>query len=190
MSPLSLARTDSELYDALTSPKLILNYSADSPAYARIDVSLRAYWHSTFDICPELLDLSGPDGMAIFKPFMEWARERGVRFSWSYYLWLYLWLKESRFSDRLTPEMLQSVIGAAAARWAVRDRSAATGLAIGCRDSSILVVGWKCHSLNAGRQVEMIDLEEPLTLGEEFFGYFTVATRDITTFPGWRNLPP
>ncbi|QGM98419.1 methanobactin biosynthesis protein MbnC [Methylocystis parvus] len=189
MSQTSLARTDPELYDVLTSPKLILNYPPESRAYARIDVSLRAYWHSTFDICPELLELSGPDGMSIFSPFMEWARERGVRFTWSYYLWLYVWLRQSAFADRLTKDLLQSLIGASAARWAVRDRSAAMGLVIGCKEVPNLVVGWKCRSLDAGRQVEMIELEEPLPLGDEFFGYFTVAAPEITTFPGWRSLP-
>ncbi|WP_442755634.1 methanobactin biosynthesis protein MbnC [Methylocystis sp. JAN1] len=189
MSPTSLPRTDRELYDVLASPKAIRDYPQDSLAYGRIDVSLRAYWHSTFDACPELLDLSGPDGMAIFSPFMEWARERGVRFTWSYYLWLYRWLERSKFGDRLSDELLQSLMGASAARWAIRDRSAAYGLAIGCAATRNLVVGWKCNSLSAGRQVELIEPEEPIPAGDEFFGFFTISTPEISTFPGWRSLP-
>lgn len=189
MSQTSPARTDRELYDVLASPKAILDYPQDSLAYGRIDVSLRAYWHSIFDICPELLDLSGPDGMAIFTPFMEWARERGIRFTWSYYLWLYRWLQRSAFSDRLTDELLLSLMGASAARWAIRDRSPASGLVIGCAATPNLVVGWKCNSLDAGRQVELIEPEEPIPVGEEFFGFFTTSEPEISTFPGWRGLP-
>ena len=188
MNRTPLVRTDRELYDVLTSPSRILDNPQDSLAYGRIDVSLRAYWHSTFDICPELLDLSGPDGMAIFAPFMEWARERGVRFTWSYYLWLYRWLQQSEFSNRLTDDLLLSLMGAAAARWAIRDRSSAAGLVIGCAAAPNLIVGWKCNSLNAGRQVELIEPEQPIPVGEEFFGFFTTPTLEITTFPGWRSL--
>ncbi|WP_083967349.1 MULTISPECIES: methanobactin biosynthesis protein MbnC [unclassified Methylosinus] len=189
MNEPSLARTDRELFDVLTSPSRILDYPPNSRAYGRIDVSLRAYWHSTFDICPELLELSGPDGMTIFAPFMEWAREQGIRFTWSYYLWLYRWLRQSVFRDRLGDELLISLMGASAARWAIRDRGAAHGLAIGCAATPTFVVGWKCRSLSAGRQVELVELDQPIAVGDAFFGFFTTPGSEIAEFPGWRSLP-
>ena len=56
MTLLSLpSRTDRDLYPALMSPQLNAKYPADHKAFVRIDVSLRIYWHTLFDICPELL---------------------------------------------------------------------------------------------------------------------------------------
>ena len=80
------SRTDRDLYPALMSPELNAKYPTDHKAFVRIDVSLRMYWHTLFDICPELLELSGLDGMSIFRPFMAWAGEKKLAFDWSYYL--------------------------------------------------------------------------------------------------------
>ncbi len=182
-------RIDRELFDALTDPSRINDYPVDSRAYGRIDVSLRAYWHALFDSCPELLELSGPDGMSIFRPFMAFAREKELCFSWTYYLWVYEWLKQSEFRSRLTDENRVSLMGASAARWAIRDRGPDCGLIIGRGGAPTLVVGWKCHTVHTGRQVELIEPEEPLPAPKETFGYFTVSDFDIDLFPGWRSIP-
>jgi len=75
---------DSELLDALMVPARQADYPRDSRAFVRIDTSLRVYWHVLFDICPELLELSGPDGLSIFRPFMAWADARQLSMNWTF----------------------------------------------------------------------------------------------------------
>lgn len=183
------ARTDRDLYDALMSIEEKEKFPRDHRSYVRIDTSLRVYWHTLFDICPNLLELSGPDGMAIFQPFMAWAARRRLAFDWSFYLWVYVWLRESKFNDRLHDgELLQAIMGASAARWAVLDRSRDCGIVLGCADTSDLVVGWKCNSVRGGRQIELIQPEEALPPPADRFGYFTRPSFDLGGFPGWQGI--
>jgi methanobactin biosynthesis cassette protein MbnC len=51
-----------------------------------------------------------------------------------------------------------------------------------------LVVGWKCNSVLAGRQIELIKPEEALPPPADTFGYFTLSSYELTVFPGWRYL--
>lgn len=182
-------RTDRDLYDSLMSLEGAKRYPQDHKAFVRIDTSLRVYWHTLFDICPDLLELSGPDGLAIFRPFMAWAEEKRLAFDWSYYLWAYVWLRQSQFKDRLGDgELLRSMMGASAARWAILDRSRSCGIVIGCAETDELVVGWKCNSVYAGRQIELIQPEEALPSPANTFGYFTLPSFDLAAFPGWQGL--
>ena len=181
------ALKDSALYDALTRPARIFDYPPDSRAFVRIDASIRIYWHHLFDICPMLLEMSPPDGGAIFRPFMAWADARGLTLDWNWYLWVYDWLLQSEFRDRLNEKVLLEIMGAAAARWAVLDRGRNCGVVIGCRDTANLVVGWKCHSAQTGRQIEMLEIED-LPPPPDLFGCFFVPTFELTEFPGWQSL--
>lgn len=183
------ARTDRDLYPSLMSVEECEKFPRDHRSYVRIDTSLRVYWHTLFDICPSLLELSGPDGMAIFRPFMAWAARRRLAFDWSFYLWAYVWLRESEFKDRLEDgELLQAIMGASAARWAILDRSRDCGIVLGCAETNDLVVGWKCNSVRIGRQVELIQPEEPLPSPVDTFGYFTRPSVDLGGFPGWQGI--
>jgi uncharacterized repeat protein (TIGR04061 family) len=183
------AKTDRDLYSALTSIEESERFPRDHKSYVRIDTSLRVYWHTLFDICPNLLELSGPDGMAIFRPFMAWAARRRLAFDWSFYLWVYVWLQESEFKERAQDgDLLQSVMGASAARWAILDRSRDCGIVLGCASTNDLVVGWKCNSVRAGRQVELIQPEESLPPPADTFGYFVRPNFDLGGFPGWQGL--
>jgi uncharacterized repeat protein (TIGR04061 family) len=173
----------------MTSPSKLMEYPRDSRAFSRIDASLRAYWHTLFDICPELLALSGEDGMSIFRPFMEWAEQQGLTFSWTYYLWVYVWLEQSQFRDRLNNDLLISLMGAAAARWAILDRGLDCGIVLGCDKTMNLVAGWKCHTVHVGREVELIELDESPSLPPGRFGFFTVANFELGVFPGWQAIP-
>lgn len=182
-------RADRDLYPALMSIEESEKFPRDHKSFVRIDTSLRVYWHTLFDICPDLLALSGPDGMAIFRPFMAWAARRRLAFDWSFYLWVYVWLRESEFRDRLDRDgLLQTIMGASAARWAILDRSKDCGIVIGCADTNDLVVGWKCHSIRGGRQIELIEPEEALPPPAETFGYFTQPDFELGGFPGWQGL--
>jgi uncharacterized repeat protein (TIGR04061 family) len=183
------ARIDRDLYDALTVPARQSDYPSDSRAFVRIDTSLRIYWHTLFDICPQLLELAPPDGRPIFLPFMAWAAEQNLSFDWTYYLFVYHWLQQSEFRDRLSEELMLPLVGASAARWAVLDRGADSGIVVGSAGCPKLVVAWKCHKVDGGREVELLELEEPLPDPDEQFGFFTLRGFEIDAFPGWRSIP-
>ncbi|WP_156502990.1 methanobactin biosynthesis cassette protein MbnC [Tistrella mobilis] len=195
---MSERRIDSDLLDHLTVPARHDELGVGSRAWVRVDTSLRIYWHTLFDICPGLLRLEGEDGqlsdgMSIFRPFMAFAAERGLSFDWTYYLWVDVWLQGSGFRDRVDDDLRLTLIGAAAARWAVTDRSPAVGLVIGTRSADRgalpLVVGWKPADLESGREIETLELEDPLPDPATPFGWFTTTSRSLDHFPGWRDLP-
>ncbi|AFK55207.1 methanobactin biosynthesis protein MbnC [Tistrella mobilis] len=205
---MSERRIDSDLLDHLTVPARHDELGVGSRAWVRVDTSLRIYWHTLFDICPGLLRLDGEDGrpsdgqpsdgqpsdgMSIFRPFMAFAAERGLSFDWTYYLWVDVWLQGSGFRDRVDDDLRLTLIGAAAARWAVTDRSPAVGLVIGTRSADRgalpLVVGWKPADLESGREIETLELEDPLPDPATPFGWFTTTSRSLDHFPGWRDLP-
>lgn len=192
LAPPTPAKTDSDLFDSLTSPSRLDDYPRDSRAFVRIDASLRAYWHTLFDICPQLLDLSGPDGMAIFRPFMAFAAQQDLTFTWTYYLWVHHWLTQSEFRDRVDDDLLLALMAAAAARWAILDRGDDCGIVLGNPGFQGLVAGWKCRTIRTGRQVERLDPAEPLPAPDGFdggFGCFTSPDFELDRFPGWRSIP-
>ncbi|WP_211327666.1 methanobactin biosynthesis protein MbnC [Solilutibacter pythonis] len=181
---------DTDLLDALTVPARQGNYPRESRAFVRIDTSLRVYWHTLFDICPGLLELSGPDGLSIFRPFMAWANEQKLSLNWTYYLWVDIWLRQSPFRDQVTPGLRYALMGASAARWATGDRSEFQGIALGGADVPDLVCGWKTASLDGGREIERIELEEALPAPGTPFGHFLLPARSLDDgFPGWQALP-
>lgn len=183
------AELDSFLYDSLTVLDAKNRYPRESRTYVRVDLCHRQYWHTLFDICPKALDVSPPDGLDIFEPFMAWAAEHKFSFDWSYYLAVYEWLTRSKFRDRLTDELLIEMMGASAARWATLNRSSESGIVIGAADRPWLVIGWKCREITGGREVELVELEEPLPNPDGLFGYFTTPGFEVSDFPGWRPIP-
>ena len=185
----SRVRIDTELLDALSTPASQQSYADDPRAFVRIDHSLRTYWHTLFDVCPGLLRLSGPDGQSIFRPFMAWAAEQGICFDWSYYLWVYIWLRQSEFRDRLDGDLRLSLMAAAAARWATFDRSTAAVLALGCKETQGLVCGFKSCALDASVTVEYLELEKTIASPDGLFGFFTLLRPEIDRFPGWYPIP-
>jgi uncharacterized repeat protein (TIGR04061 family) len=188
MSPIAqMYKKDIALLNALTRPDRAFDYPTDSREFVRIDASIRIYWHHLFDICPMLLEISSPDGGGIFKPFMSWADKQNLNFDWNWYLWVYIWLKQSEFKEKLNDEILIELMGAAAARWAVLDRGLNCGVAISCVDTASLVVGWKCQSVKTGRQVEVMEIEE-LSKPQGIFGVFYTPKFELSTFPGWQSL--
>jgi uncharacterized repeat protein (TIGR04061 family) len=187
ISPSSTEK-DYDLFPAFTRPHMLQALPKDSKAFVRVDVSLRAYWHTIFDICPLLLDLAEQDDMAIFRPFMDYVEEKNLSLDWSFYLWIYDMLKQSRFRDRLGDELLLQLMGAAAARWAVLNRGRNCGLVVGCRDISTIVASWKCHQLEAGRQVEQLEVEG-LPAPDGLFGCFYLPGFELDVFPGWEDIP-
>jgi uncharacterized repeat protein (TIGR04061 family) len=178
-----------DLLDALLIPDRQGMYPRDSRAFVRIDTSLRVYWHTLFDICPALLDLGGADGLAIFRPFMAWAAEHKLSMNWTIYLWLYRWLAQSSFAERITDDLILSLMAASAARWATGDRGMAGGIVIACSAVPELVVGWKCRSVGASREVESLHLEESLPQPDDGIGWFVVPGFELNQFPGWEGLP-
>lgn len=193
MKPLPTApvRIDAELYGDLTNPERQGLYPRDSRSFVRIDISLRSYWHALFDSCPLLLDIAGPDGRAIYIPFMAWARENRLTFNWSFFLWVYEWLLRSEFRDRLEKEQLLQIMTAAATRWMMMDRDTDWGMIVlGSRSLSGAVVGAKIDSVYCGlEQVQYVEFDDPLPAPENEFGYFLTPGFELEHFPGWKPLP-
>lgn len=193
MAPLSAApvRIDAELYEDLANPARQNRYPRESRGYVRIDISLRTYWHALFDTCPQLLDLSGPDGRAIYIPFMAWAREKELSFNWTYFLWVYQWLAQSDFRDRLDENILLPMMTASATRWMMMDRDPAScAIVIACRSLNGAVIGRKYDTIYAGlEQIEHVEFESPLPAPESQFGYFITPTSEFDYFSGWRPIP-
>lgn len=178
---------DSALLDALTRPPRIFDYPSGSVARVRVDAALRIYWHHIFDICPPLAEMSPPDGMTIFRPFMAYVDARGLTLDWNFYLWLYDWLRQSEFKDKINESILLELMGASAARWAILDKGRDCGVVVGCRDTASVVVGWKVNKVDKGRQVELLEIED-LPPPSELFGCFFAPTFELTEFPGWQSL--
>lgn len=194
MSRLSAApaRIDSDLLDDFSNPARQDNYPRSSRAYVRVDISIRAYWHSLFDQVPELLALSGPDGKAIFLPFMEYAREKGLTLNWTYYLSVYEWLLQSQFKDQLNEDLLVKVMSAAAGIWMAHDRdSRRCAIVLGSPLlENAVVVGTKYHSLSTVViPVDRVEFEEPLPPPSETFGMFFTPKFELDYFPGWQPIP-
>lgn len=187
--PCGPVRNDSELFDALTVPARQATYPRNSRAFVRIDTSLRAYWHVLFDICPQLLELSGPDGLSIFRPFMAWAAKQDLSFNWTYYLWVYRWLRQSEFRDSLDENLLLTLMSASAADWAIFNRETDCGIVLGNVNTPGLVVGWKCHTVHTGREVELVEPQDSLPAPSEQFGFFTLPDFELSHFPGWQPIP-
>lgn len=184
-------RVDAELYDDLANPARQNHYPRDSRGYVRIDISLRAYWHTLFDTCPQLLDLSGPDGRAIYIPFMAWAREMELSFNWTFFLWVYHWLTQSEFQDRLDESILLPIMTASATRWMTLDRDPEFyAIVIASPSLRGAVMGAKYHTIYSGlEQIEHVEFETPLPPPESLFGYFVMPSLEFDRFPGWRPIP-
>ncbi len=180
---------DSELLARLADPAARADFPPGCRAHVRIDISIRAYWHTLFDICPGLLDIADADGMEIFEPFMAWARREQLSMGWSFYIWVGRWLAQSAWRDRLDDELTQALLSAAAARWAVLDRSADVGVVLGRRDSDDWIIGWKPNTLAAGRRVERVSLDGQLPRPADDVGVFHLAGYELDSFPGWAPLP-
>ncbi|MFD0388688.1 hypothetical protein ACFQ4K_14165 [Tistrella bauzanensis] len=134
------------------------------------------------------------DGMSIFRPFMAFAAERALSFDWSYYLWVDVWLSASPFRDRMTMDLRLTLMGAAAARWAITDRGPDVGIVLAARDpygadplALPLVAGWKPASMETGREIETLDLDEPLPAPATPFGWFTTEAAISTASPAGRT---
>jgi uncharacterized repeat protein (TIGR04061 family) len=173
------------------SPDRLFTYPRESRAFLRVDISIRSYWHTLFDTVPKLLELSGPDGQAIFLPFMSWARENKLSFDWTFFLWVYKWLTQSQFRDQLSEELMLSMMSASASRWLGYDRDVdALGVVLGSTALDGAVVGWKMNSVYCRlEQVERLTFEEPLPPPDDFFGYFVTSSFELDHFAGWQPLP-
>jgi uncharacterized repeat protein (TIGR04061 family) len=180
---------DNDLLDALLQPDLQAAYPRDSRAFVRIDTSLRVYWHTIFDACPDLLRLADADGLAIYRPFMAWANARQLSMNWAIHLWLHEWLTASPFKGDITSAVTETLMSAAAARWAISDRSEQCGIVITAIGVPTYIACWKCHRVDQGRQVERIELDAPLPLPTIRLAYFPVLTFELDRFDRWHAIP-
>jgi methanobactin biosynthesis cassette protein MbnC len=80
-------------------------------------------------------------------------------------------------------------MGGSAAEWAILDRTSRVGIVLASSEIPQLVIGWKCRRLDSGREIETVELEEPLPPPPDGWGYFTLDAFDLSHFPGWLPVP-
>ncbi|WP_400771015.1 methanobactin biosynthesis protein MbnC [Methylosinus sporium] len=187
------ARIDADLYQDMMNPSRLDAFARESRSHVRLDISYRAYWHVLFDAVPQLLELSGPDGRAIFLPFMQWAQEKNLTFDWAYHIWAAEWLLQSEFRERVGADLALKLMAAAASRWSGRDRDLDyCGIVIASRliGPTKAVAGWKLSSIETRFiEVEQVEFECELPAPEGNFGCFRTPGYELDHFPGWRPIP-
>lgn len=149
---------DRSTCNALSLHQYLRGYPLTARRFIRLDNNLRVYWHTLFDLCPELLKLDPPEAETLFRAFMRHAIKRGLAADWRLHLALYRWLLTSRYAESLTEEHLETVMLAAASLWCDNDRSGNLGIAIAHHQCAGLVVGWKAA---AGKGSATLDVVPP-----------------------------
>jgi methanobactin biosynthesis cassette protein MbnC len=104
-------------------------------------------------------------------------------------LWVYIWLRQSKFRDLIDSDLRLSLMAASAARWATLDRSKAAAVALGCMETRGLVCGFKPRALDASMKVEYMELEKTVASPDGLFGFFTLLGPEIDRFHGWYPIP-
>lgn len=145
--------------NALSLHQHLQGYPLTAKTFIRVDNNLRVYWHTLFDLCPELLKLDPPEGEDLFRGFMRFAISRNVPLDWTLHLNLYRWLQRSPYAAGLQEEHLEAVLAAAASLWCDNDTSEHVGIAIVHRDSTLVVVGWKAAGRRVGSTLEVLQPE-------------------------------
>lgn len=182
---------DIDVIDFMARPDQFGLFSENERALVRLDISWRGYWHALYDPCPCLLELSGDqDGFSIFRPFMKWGSERKISFDWPLHLWVIVWLKENKkLTYSNSDVILSELAAAAAARWAISDRTAALGIAIYRGIKGNWTVGWKCRAVDLPREIQEIEIGENLDPEGDIPSHFIIYDSEISRFPGWSAIP-
>ncbi|HHH9558904.1 TPA: putative natural product biosynthesis protein [Pseudomonas aeruginosa] len=156
--------------NALSLHQHLQGYPRTAKTFIRVDNNLRVYWHTLFDLCPELLRLDPPEGEELFRGFMRFATARNLPLNWTLHLNLYRWLQGSPHAQGLQEEHLEAVMAAAASLWCDDDASEHAGIALVHRDSALVVVGWKALGRRGGSTLEVLQPEaRPRTPGDFVF---------------------
>lgn len=182
---------DIDVIDFMSRPDQFGLFSDNKRALVRLDIAWRGYWHALYDPCPGLLDFSGDqDGFNIFRPFMKWGSERKICFGWPLHLWVIIWLQENEMLTSSNSEIIKSELAAAAAaRWAISDRTAALGVAIYRGTKGNWTVGWKCRAVDLPREIQEIEIGGNLDPADNIPSHFLIYDSQISLFPGWSAIP-
>lgn len=137
---------------------VLARHPAITRKYARYWDALCPYWDVLYERCPDVVELSQPDGMAVFIGFIKAAQLERLPMDWTLYLNLYRWLERSRFRQKVGLEHLQGLILTAAACWSVSDRSPDIGiLLVHERWPGKVVRALKADPLGGPARVEVCD---------------------------------
>lgn len=107
---------------------VLARHPAITHKYSRYWEALCPYWDVLYERCPDVVQLSPPDGMAVFIGFIKAAQLERLPMDWTLYLNLYRWLSRSKFRQQVGHEQLRGLTLTAAACWCVSDRSADAGI--------------------------------------------------------------
>lgn len=119
------------------------DYPSNARTFITLDSKLLPYWHLIFDLCPVLLKLDPPDGLKVFRRFMSWAYRNQPSQDWTFHVSLCRWLLSSAFAAEVHTPHVESLLCAAAARWASNDYSRAKGIVIVCTLIPAITLEWK-----------------------------------------------
>lgn len=121
------------------------DYPSNARSFIALDTKLLPYWHLLYDLCPSLLKLDPPEGIELFRSFMIWAYRRQPAQDWTFHINLCRWLLRSSYAEQINIKHVDSILCAAAARWASEDCSLAQGILLTCSAVPATTVEWKCH---------------------------------------------
>jgi len=132
------------------------DYPSNARTFINLDSKLLPYWHLIFDLCPVLLKLDPPDGLKIFRRFMSWAYRNQPAQDWTFHVSLCRWLLSSKFSCDVNNAHVESLLSAAAARWASNDYSRAKGILVACSVIPAITLEWKDNEAHQGINFQLL----------------------------------
>lgn len=139
-----------------SSDAIFPDYPSNARTFITLDSKLLPYWHLIFDLSPVLLKLDPPDGLKMFRRFMSWAYRNQPSQDWTFHVSLCRWLLNSKFAPEVSTSHVESLLSAAAARWASNDYSRAKGILIACSVIPTITLEWKSHNNNQGINFDLL----------------------------------
>lgn len=159
------------------------DYPGNARSFITLTPRLLPYWHLIYDLCPSLLRLDPPEGIELFRRFMIWAYRHQPAQDWTFHVSLCRWLLRSSYGEHLTTEHVESLLSAAAARWAGEDCSLAQGILLTCSSIPVIAMEFKgeCHHpIPDFRQL-------PLTRFD--VAWSPLSRSDPRSFQRWLRIP-
>ncbi|QLF93434.1 putative natural product biosynthesis protein [Pseudomonas sp. ABC1] len=135
---------------------LFPDYPNNARSFIVLDAGLLPYWHMLFDPCPALLKLDPPEGLALFRRFMVWAYQRQPVQDWTFHISVCRWLLQSEYARQVGAEQIESLLCAAAARWASHDGSSAQGILLASSAYPMTLVEWKHEGAGPAEAIQVL----------------------------------
>jgi uncharacterized repeat protein (TIGR04061 family) len=179
---------DRSKLDALSLHQFLAGYPRTTKTFTHADNSLRVYWHTLFDLCPQLLKLDPPEAMGMFRGFIKYAAAQNLPLNWTLHCSLYRWLLSSEFAPGLNAEHLEAIMLATVSLWCSNDQSGKVGIALAHSHSPLVVIGWKSKGHSARSALDVLE-PQGFTPPSKDFGYLTLAQYPFDLLRRFKALP-